>query len=494
MAEVKEITAMCKAGRVQEAYDLAKTDLSANPDYLWLQRALGWALYYIIKGDAERGDYAKLLEHIDELKTLDQLTIENDSMIFDNVQFQTAIFIKNHVFLTDIEASAKLSAFFMRLKDYAFKPSKGHSFLLQTYIKFENWSEMADFFDWWNLENLTQDDYTPFITPQGQKVMTLAERAFIANSKALLKQNDPGRIEEFLPNLEKLMTQHEEMMYPGYFYGKLLLALGSDADEALKVIVPFARKKTTEFWVWQLLSDVFTNDEEKQLACLLRAVHCRTQETFLGKVRIKLATLYIKRNQLNSARYHIDSVTRCYASQGWKLPNEIDCWIHQPWLNTTTPDAKDPIDYMSITDSILCEGAEECIAVVTYIDPNSHKASLIYGYEKRVSQKLRFKIQVGNILKMHYITDKEGRMKVLSSTKIQLPTDLIYAKLVDGTIIKREEKEFAFLKAGNISCFVAPAVVKKFNIKNEDNVKSLIVYDYDKKKESWNWICINIKK
>lgn len=163
-------------------------------------------------------------------------------------------------------------------------------------------------------------------------------------------------------------------------------------------------------------------------------------------------------------------------------------------MNTTTPDAKDPIDYMSITDSILCEGAEECIAVVTYIDPNSHKASLIYGYEKRVSQKLRFKIQVGNILKMHYVTDKEGRMKVLSSTKIQLPTDLIYAKLVDGTIVKREEKEFAFLKAGNISCFVAPAVVKKFNIKNEDNVKSLIVYDYDKKKESWNWICINIKK
>ena len=69
-----------------------------------------------------------------------------------------------------------------------------------------------------------------------------------------------------------------------------------------------------------------------------------------------------------------------------------------------------------------------------------------------------------------------------------------YAKYVEGTIDKRGDKEFAFLKAGNVRCFVAPAVVKKFNLKNGDNVKSLIVYDYDKKKESWNWVCVNVKK
>ena len=142
---------------------------------------------------------------------------------------------------------------------------------------------MADFFDWWNLDNLTPEDYTPYINQKGQKIMTLAERAFIANSKALLRLNDLGRIEEFLPKLDNLINTHQEMMYPGYFYGKLLLALGSNSDEALKVIIPFARKKITEFWVWQLLSDVFTNDEDKQLACLLRAVHCRTQETWLTR-------------------------------------------------------------------------------------------------------------------------------------------------------------------------------------------------------------------
>lgn len=494
MANVKDITTMCKAGQVQEAYELAKTDLTARPADVWAQRAVGWALYYMIKADSEVGDYAKLLEHIDELKSLEQLTIANDSMIFDNVQFQIANFIKNNIFLTDIEASSKLSTLFSKLKDYEFKPSIGHSFLLQAILKFENWSEMPDFFDWWNLDNLSSKDYEPYVNQKGQKMMTLAERAFIANSKALLRLNDLGRIEEFLPKLDNLMNKHKEMMYPGYFYGKLLLTLGSNRDEALKVIIPFARKKATEFWVWQLLSDVFTDDEDKQLACLLRAVHCRTQETFLGKVHIKLANLYIKRGLLNSARYHIDAVTRCYVSQGWRLPNEIECWIHQPWLNSTIPDGNVSIDYMSITDAILCNGAEECIAVVTYVDQTNHKAFIIYGKEKRTVQKLRFRVQAGNILKLHYITDNEGRMKIISSTKFQLPSNLNYAKYIEGKINKRDDKEFAFLKSGSLNCFVSPNIVKKYKLKNGDNIKSLIIYDFDKKKNAWNWVCVNAKK
>ena len=248
------------------------------------------------------------------------------------------------------------------------------------------------------------------------------------------------------------------------------------------------------FRFMQLLSDVFVNDKEKQLACLLRAVHCRTQEVFLGKVRTKLAALYIERQLFANARYHIDAVVRCYASQGWRLPNEIDCWIHQPWITTTVPDAHDPVDYKTITDDILCNGAEECVAVVTYVDQKNHKATMIYGYHQRMTQKMRFKVTAGNTLKLHYIKDKEGKIRVLTAGKSQLSRDNDYAKYVDGTIDKREEKEFAFLKTDSCRYFVSPAVVKKNNLKNGDHVRSLIVCDYDKKKNSWNWVCVNVKK
>lgn len=494
MAEIKEITAMCRDGRLNEAYTMAKDGVEVAPNDPWQQRALGWALYYMLKVDAESGNYKILLEHLDELVSLSLLTVENDSMIFDNVQLQIAAFVKNSLFLTDVAVHSKLSALFDRLRGYAFRASKGHSYLLQSCIKFENWPEMADFLEWWDLDNLTAEDYTPYVNQRGQSVMTLAERAFIANSKALLRLNDAARIEEFLPRLETLVTQHEEMMYPGYFYGKLLLALGSDGEEALRVIVPFARKKATEFWVWQLLSDVFA-DDDKRLACLLRAVHCNTQESFLGKVRIKLANLYINKGEYNRARYHIDSVVRCYASQGWRLPDEIDCWIHQPWLERTTPDSNEPLDYKAITDEILCDGAEEAFAVVTYVDRNSHKSTFIYGNEKRVTQKLRMKVRAGDILKLHYVMEKDSRCKVLVATKVnRLPDNLGYAKFVEGTIEKRNDRDFAFLKAGSFRCFVSTVLVREHNLTNGSVVKSMVVYDFDKNRKAWNWVCVTVKK
>ena len=93
-----------------------------------------------------------------------------------------------------------------------------------------------------------------------------------------------------------------------------------------------------------------------------------------------------------------------------------------------------------------------------------------------------------------YIADKEGRMKVLSSSPVHLPSDLDYAKYIEGMIEKKDDIEFAFLKSGSVNCFVSPSIIRKYNLKNGDKVNSLIVYDYDKKKEAWNWVCVNITK
>lgn len=494
MPSIRDTTTMCKAGQIQKAYELAKADLEQYPTVLWAQRAMGWALYYLIKGDADSANFHSLLAHLDELKALEQLTIPDDNMIFENVLFKIAGFVKSHVSPTGIDSPAKLSTLFSKLRDYNFEASKGYSFLLQSFIKCDSWQEMADFLDWWNLDKLTQEDYTPYRLDNGRTIMSVAERAYIAKSKALLRLNDLRRIEEFLPQMDNLMESHPEMTYPGYFYGKMLLSLGSTQEDALRVILPFARRKATEFWVWQLLSDVFTNNPNKQLACLLRAVNSRAQENFLGKVRIKLATLYIQRNQLDYAKNQIDRVTQCYLSQGWHLPHEVDYWIHQPWINSVVPNDNAPIDYMKITNTILCAGTEEAVAIVTRVDQNSHKANLVYGCKKRTSQRLRFKVGPGSILKINYITESDGNLRVLSVEQTRFPTDLAYAKVVEGTIRKRVDKDFAFLRTNDGNFYISPNLVRKHELHDNETVKSFIVLDYNKKKETWEWTCISIKK
>ena len=492
MASLKEIIALCREGQTQRAYELSKADMEQQ--FSWAQREMGWVLYYLIKDDTDANNYQALISHLDELSTLDQLSPTADNLIFENMLFKVAGFVKAHVSPTSIDSPIKLSCIFSKLRGFSFESSKGYSFLLQSFIKCDSWQEMADFIDWWNLDKLTEEDYRPFRMDNGRTIMSVAEQAFIAKSKALLRLNDLGRIEEFLPLMDELMENHPEMTYPGYFYGKLLLSLGSNAEDALKVIIPFARKKATEFWVWQLLSDVFVNDQEKQLACLLRAVNCHTQENFLGKVRIKLATLYIQRNQLEYAKYQIDKVTQCYLSQGWHLPYEVDRWIHQPWISTINSNQKAPIDYRAITDNILCEGTEEAVAIVTGWDSKSNKVTLVYGYEKRISQKLRIKVGPGVMLKINYLTEADGKIRILSSGQVRYQDGLDFAKVVEGTVRKRSDKDFAFLKTKNKDYFISPNVVRKYDIKDGEIIKGLVVYDYNRKKEVWDWSCISINK
>jgi hypothetical protein len=284
------------------------------------------------------------------------------------------------------------------------------------------------------------------------------------------------------------------MTYPGYLYGKLLLALGSTTEEALKVIVPFARRKASEFWVWQLLSDVFTNDQEKQLACLIRAVNCHTKEEFLGKVRIKLAALYIQRNQLDYARCQIDKVTENYLRHGWHLPSEVEYWIHQPWIRTVNPNSNAPLDYQTITDEILLKGTEEAIAIVTYLDQNSHRSTLIYGRKISIKQKLRFNVKTGDVLKINFIKESDDSTKVLSARRTDLPEGLDFAKKVEGTVKKRTDKPFAFLQTSNGDFFISPNVVNQNNRFGGEILKSLVVYDYNRKKDTWDWTCVKFFK
>lgn len=492
MASIRDITAMCRNGQIAEAYDLAKTDLKQQQP--WSHSEMGWVLYYLIKQDTESANYTALLSHLDELNALDRLTIPEDNMIFENVLFKMAGFVKDHVHPTDINSPAKLAELFSKLRQYAFEPSRGYSFLLQTFIKHDGWMEMADFLDWWNLEKLTEEDYAPYRMENGRTIMSLAERAFIAKSKALLRKNDLGRIEEFLPQLDDLMENHPEMTYPGYFYGKLLITLGSNPEDALRVIVPFARRKATEFWVWQLLSDVFANDSDERLACLLRAVNCRTQEKFLGKVRIKLAGLFIQRHQLDCAKYQIDKVTRCYLSQGWHLPYEVDCWVLQPWINTVNSNDNAPIDYMTITNAILCEGAEEAIAIVSHYNHNTGKVTLVYGYEKKTVQKLRFRVGPGAVLKINFVAEHDGRIRLLSAGQTRFPDDLDYAKIVEGTVRKRSQNPFAFLRNDQGNYYIHPTIVQRYHLQDRETVKGLAVYDYNQDRNEWSWKCVSINR
>lgn len=495
MATIKEITAKCKAGQVEEAYGLAKADYDAAPQNVWAQREVGWALYYMLKYDAEKKERQAFYGHLEELVGLDLLTMQTDALIFDNVLWKLVELIKQ----IPIERTDEIERIYTLISKYTFSPSTGYSVLLKQMLGFETWSRLVEFFEWWNIDNLMPEDYQPFKMENGRKIMSLAEQAYIAYSKALLKLNDKVKIQEFVPKIEKLMEDYPDMMYPGYFCGKLKLAMGAERESALDIIMPFVRKKKTEFWVWQLLYELYRGEPDIQLACLLRAVHCKTQETFLGKVRMKLVSIYVQRKDYQRAKYHLDQLIRCYMQQGWHLPYEVQNWMKEPWVNNVQADNSDGIDYRQYTDAILARGANQNIAVVTYVDYKRKRALVVYGEKKRANvplSQLGVKVKEGTLLELQWMSGADGNFIVAGSKIVERKAlkDISYILIIDGKISKRETNQFAFIKKGNVQCYIRPETVQKQQLKDNDNVSVLAVLDYNKKKECWNWTCVFLIK
>ena len=490
MATVKEITTMCKAGNVLEAYEIAKTDFSTSPQNVWAQREMGWALYYMLKKDIENRDNTAFYSHIEEVTNLNLLTMSTDSFFFDTLLWILAEFVKS----IPVSSMQELDKLFFLFNQYTFNPSKGYSYLLRSCLGFDIWVHLIDFIEWWNLDNLLPEDYQQIELENKQKSISLAERSYIAYSKALLKLNDKDKIRHFLPKIEKLMDDYPNMLYPGYYCGKLMLATETSRENALNAVMPFIRKKQSEFWIWQLLSDIYKEDAEICLACLLRAVHCKTQEKFLGKVRMKIVSIYLFRKDYSRAKYHIEQIIQCYMREGWHLPYEVQNWTRDPCILNATVDRSDNIDYKHITDTILLNGTNKSIAIATAIDAVHKRVAIIYGEKKRAMVKFRnLNIKEGTLLNIYWIPAQNGGIKII---KAELIKDEIvncpYIKQINGSVLKSANKSFAFVKGQNIDCYIHPRKVEKYNLKGGETVTVLAVYDYNKGKEEWSWTCISV--
>lgn len=485
---------MCREGSTAEAYEVAKKELEANPANEWAHRMVGWALYYKLKDAVDACRTDDFCNYLQELFSLEQLSLQQDSMIFENVLWKVAGLLN----VTSKENFSLANSLFAVLQQRDFPPSNAYSVLLKSVIKFEGWDNLIPFFEWWNIDNLMPEDYEPFVNAKGRQIMSLAEQLYIAYSKALLKLCDRDKIVAFLPKIKKMIDDYPQMMYPGYFYGKLVLAMGQGNDDALEILVPFVRRKHGEFWVWQLLAEFYNDDEDMQLACLLRATHCNTNETFLGKVRIKLIGAYVAKGDYARAKHHIDKVTQCYLQQGWRLPYEIQNIIRESWVNTTLADATETIDYKNYTNKILLNGTNESIALVTYIDDRKGLATIIYGYELRAAVRLAsfdFKVKIGMLLKLHWLPG--NNIPNIYAASILQNTDIAetdYIKKIAGCVEKKDANLFAFVRSGAVHCYISPQMVQKFNLTGNDRVKLLAVLDYNRAKEKWSWVCANIIK
>ncbi len=501
----KEIKELRQSGRLEEALVMAQTELKAQPDNIWAKRNISWVYYEFVKKHVNDFNFAALIESLLMLKDLN--LPESEAMLYDNTAWQVASMVYKLQKEEPVDYS-KINQLFDLIKDFHFtKPSEGYSFLYKSFHKgYQNWSRYLEFADWWEFNNLRPEDYQEE-EYNNRRIMAMAEQAYIAYAKALLegepldafgaqKRIDTEKIKEFLVKLDIIIDKHPAYQYPPYFKAKLLLALGNE-DDVLKAFLPFAKQKRNDFWVWELMADIFANDESLQFACYCKALSLKTPEDFLVKTRNKFAEILIKKERYQEAKTEIEKILKIRNKHGWKISNQLSQWINSDWYSTVEASStNNPLysKYLKEAEEILFQDIPEDQVVVEFV--NRDKKIVNFIKDKNYHGFFTYKgtsldPAIGDFLSVRLqAIGTDGFYKVLTvkkSLKHELQ-NLDIVRKAKGKFRQNNGQSFGFLE----DIFVSPEIVNENKLKNGDAIKGLAILSFNKKKNEWGWKLIKM--
>ena len=492
----KQVMEMRKNGNQTEAYEMALNDYQQTPDDIWAKRALSWCLFDTLKANASHAQNDVFISKLSEVKELD--IPADEEMFWNNIVWPISAFVRD---CSGKGLCSELTTLFDAIRDFPFvKQSKEYSVLLNAFMTAkEEWEGFVAFCDWWSFDNFRKEDYECEVLPNGKKMpISLVESAYIAYAKRLMIDREKDAITAFIPKLQELAEQNPKMQYPSYYVGKLLLATGGDKQEAVKTLLPFVRKKQSNFWAWQLLAEAFDDEEEKQIACLLRAVHCNTSEQYLVKVYWALAKTFKRLHYYVDARLYLDKYCRVRTEGRANIPQEILNMLCESWYTGAT--GQNPtyiIDYMTITNDLIYSNTPEVEAVVSFVNKNKKMVTVIYGKKKEGFFKYdRFVKNLNNgdrlIIRIQEMSS-DGFMKILSLKISDVTVASDYCKTVTGYVTSNLAMTAFYLISDKESYFIPANIVNNKNrLINGKKASAIVLYSYNKKKEKWMWSCVNL--
>jgi hypothetical protein len=491
----KEIKALRQTGKLEEAYIMAKAELEADLSNIWGKRNLSWVLYAQLNEVASNLD--AFLAKINEVKELDLPASEE--MFFENISIiiSKAARVITHEATLDIN---KIHCLFDSIKELSLKRnSKWFSVLFNAMHKgMKESNRYIEFADWWDFKNFRPEDFQKERMPNGKEVMAIAEQAYIAYAKHLLpQQTQHGEIifnkekaEGFLPVLFQIVEDYPQFQYPAYFNAKLLLALG-DKDNMLESLLPFAKKKRNDFWVWEILAEAFSSDPEKVFACYCKALSCKSPDEMLVSLRQKMAKVLIARKLFNEARTEIDLLVHARTEHGFKIPTEVTNWQGMDWYKTAVRSKSNfgfYKAYILIAEALLFSDVPEESVIVEFVNANKKILNFIASETKFGFLKYdRFfsEVKVGDTLKVRFQGGSNEGMHQLY-TAIKANDDAFkkqFIKELQGVVRIPVGKPFGFMD----DVFIHPSLVTKYKLTDGMQFTGKAIKSYNQEKKHWGW-------
>ncbi|WP_341228433.1 hypothetical protein [uncultured Arcticibacterium sp.] len=509
----KEVTELRKSGKLKEAYIMAKSELdealspcimteeltgdeiNIEADLLWPKRSLSWVLFEYLKQSYLVGKFANFIKTLKEIQEL--ALPDTEDLFFEQLTWQVGKMGFSLAKSDSIEHKKGIQLFEAIRPFSLAKGSEAYSFLFKALHKLLKETESyIQFVNWWGFENFRQEDFQKEKMPNGKEVMAVVEQGYIAYAKHLLPKRaitgelvfDNASAEAFLPTLSKVITDYPDYQYPAYFNAKLLLALGEN-DKILESLLPFAKKKRNDFWVWEILAEVFSNEPEKVFACYCKALSCKAPEEMLVKLRQKMTRILVSKKLYREARTEIDLLVNSRREHGFKIPEEVSNWQATEWYENAIS-AKNNFRFykahLSMAESLLFSDTLEELIIVEFVNTHKKILNFIASEEKFGFFKYdRFlnDVEVGDILKVRFQGgSNEAMYRIFTAVK---EDDAAFRekfmKEVSGIVNIPSGKAFGFID----DVFIHPTLVSKYNLKEGLPFTGRAMKTYNSGKKKW---------
>ena len=488
-----DVKRLRQEGKLEEALKIALENLNNDPNNIWNKRSIAWVYYSLLKRGQENNNYKELICQLENIRKLE--LPKTEAMVFDSCAWAIGKFL----FANNEVNVVYLDTLFSNIKNFEFtKPKDAYSFMLKGFKKHAvNWVSFTDFVNWWNLDYFLPTDYENFIMDNGTKISSLAEGVYIALSKQLLQNKDLQKIKDFIPAIAAVSKKYSNMQYPPYYYAKLLIALG-DKEHFMEAFLPFAKKKSRDFWVWNLMSENFDRNSKEYFSCLCKSATCGAPDKFTGDVREKLADVFISKKQFAEAKHELSRIIDARNKEGWALRDKHIVWRNFAWWNNTDQAKNNFHIYnknITIAESLLFADIPEEIIVVERVNKEKSVLNFIisknkYGFAS--FRKYKIKPKVGDFYKVKFDIkedDKSNFYKLLSIRVTDKKVSKEIYKQEKGILEIREGNSFGFVN----NIFVAPQIITKKGLKNGVEINITALQSYNAKRKAWGWSVINIK-
>jgi hypothetical protein len=491
----KEIKELRQAGKLEEALVLAQAELDADPENIWSKRNICWVYYDFLKQNVKHEKLKEFCHYLEEIHHLQMP--EDETILFEQLAWQIG---KMGFVLTKLDAPNHDAAIFLFEKVRAFsfpKPTESYTMLFKALHRcLKDTPVYHQFADWWDFSNFMSSDFEKEKLPNGREVMSIVEQAYITYAKHLLPQKnsehpiEKSKILAFINKLSELSEQYPNYSYPPYFQAKLLLATG-DKENTLSALLPFAKKRKNDFWVWDLISETLADEKDKSFSCLCRALTCQSPPEMMLNIRLKMARLLIEKKLYTEAKTEIEIVLKVREVHNFRLPFEIILWQVEEWYENFQSQENNLEFYkqhLKEAEEILYADSPEELVIVEFVNPEKKMLNFIadetkYGFFKY--ERFLQDVNIGDVLKIRIQNGSCGGIyHILSASKTSNPEFANhFTKVVKGAVKIAEGREFGFIE----NIFINPGLVKKYKLSDGQTFEGKAIKSYNKEKKTWGW-------